>query len=211
MPLVFSSKGSGNSKRVSPGSHFAVCDMVIFLGMQEVGGMFPKLAQQIYVRYEIPAERWSYEKDGKQMEGPAVIGRTFTASMHKKAALRKGLESWSGKTFTEDEASAFDVATILGKACMLTVTESESGGNIYSNISGMSSLPKGSASVKAELPLRYYAPDDMTCFESLPEWIRDKIKAQKLNRSEQPPADFDQSVPTDAYNDAFFTDDDIPF
>ena len=211
MPLVFSSKGSGNSKRVSPGSHFAVCDMVIFLGMQEVGGMFPKLAQQIYVRYEVPAERWAYEKDGKQAEGPAVIGRFFTASMHKKAALRKGLEGWRGKTFTEDEASTFDVATILGKACMLTVTESESGGNIYSNISGMSSLPKGSASVKAELPLRYYAPDDMTCFESLPEWIRDKIKAQKLNRSEQPPADFDQSVPTDAYNDAFITDDDIPF
>src|ERR1035437_7424145 len=103
--LTFSSKGSGDAKRVSPGSHFAVCDMVIFLGMQEVGGQFPKTCQQIYVRFEVPAEHWTYEKDGKPAEGPAVIGRTFTASMHKKAALRKSLESWRGKTFMDDEAS----------------------------------------------------------------------------------------------------------
>ena len=179
MPLCFSSKGSGDSKRVSPGSHFAACDMVIFLGLQEVGGQFPKTCQQIYIRFEIPAERWEFEKDGKKTDGPAVIGRTFTASMHKKAALRKVLESWRGKEFTEDEASAFDVSKILAASCMLTVTEKESGGTIYSNITGVSAMPKGSAIVRPELPLRYYAPDDTACFEALPEWLRDKITTQK--------------------------------
>ena len=65
--------------------------MVVFLGLQEVGGAFPKTCQQIYVRFEIPNERWEFEKDGKKQDGPAVIGRTFTASMHKKAGLRKQL------------------------------------------------------------------------------------------------------------------------
>ena len=219
MPLTFSTKGSGDVKRVSPGSHFAVCDQVVFLGLQEVGGMFPKTCHQIYIRFEIPAERWEFEKDGKKQDGPAVIGRIFTASMHKKASLRKQLEGWRGKEFTEDEAGSFDVASILGKPCMLTVTEKESGGNIYSNITGVSQMPKGSAKVTAEFPLRYYAPDDQACFESLPEWLRDKItnqiKPEMVNQSKQT-TDYDpDQPPVDSYENDYanpeITDGDIPF
>jgi len=181
--------------------------------------MFPKTCHQIYIRFEIPAERWEFEKDGKKQDGPAVIGRIFTASMHKKASLRKQLEGWRGKEFTEDEAGSFDVASILGKPCMLTVTEKESGGNIYSNITGVSQMPKGSAKVTAEFPLRYYAPDDQACFESLPEWLRDKItnqiKPEMVNQSKQT-TDYDpDQPPVDSYENDYanpeITDGDIPF
>ena len=107
---------------------------------------------------------------------------------------------------------------------MLSVTEAESGGNIYSNIGSISGLPKGSNVPKAELPLRYYAPDNLDCFESLPEWLRDKITNQIKPESRQsvvkavPDEDgryaFDEMPPVEAYENQhgeFITDDDIPF
>jgi hypothetical protein len=219
MPLYFSSKGSGDSKRVSPGTHFAVCDMVVFLGLQQTSGNFPKVVQQLYVRFEIPTERWDFEKDGKKRSGPAVIGQTFTASMHKKANLRKQLAAWRGKAFTDEEADAFDVSKILGKSCMLSVTENESGGVVYSNISSFSALPKGSKLVQPELPLRYYAPDDTACFETLPEWIKEKIKGQLSSKPPTPPSanqagdEWDQQAPIEAYENVhglMVSDNDLP-
>jgi hypothetical protein len=140
--------------------------------------------------------------------------------MHKKAAIRKQIEGWRGKQFTEDDANVFDVASILGKSCMLTITDNESSGTIYSNITSIGQLPKGAAQVKSELPLRYYAPDDVSCFNDLPEWIREKINNQvKPQVSSDPSNGYsdDSQPPTDSYendapsDDTLITDEDIPF
>jgi hypothetical protein len=236
MALTFSSKGSGDSKRVSPGSHFAVCDMVVFLGLQRVEGKFTKDAIQLYIRFEVPAERWEFEQDSEKKDGPAVIGRVFTASMHRKAALRKLLESWRGKAFTDDEANCFDISTVLGVSAMLTVTENENGGKIYSNLTGISALPKGCPKVKPELPLRYYAPIDgtntqQTPLEEFPQWIQDKVNAQLTHtgpkREIKPGPDKDgrydfgddvsnidtTPVPVEAYDNVAteYSEEDIPF
>ena len=177
LTLPVGGNGGGDFKRAPAGSHVAVCNLVADCGLQP--GFEGKPQRKIYVRFEIPAERVEYEKDGKQAEGPLTIGSFYTASMNEKATLRKHLEGWRGKTFTDDEAAEFDVSGLLGKACMLSVIEKESGGKTYSNIAGMSKLPKGFDSPKAENPLLYFdSTSKQADYDSLPKWLREKIDNQ---------------------------------
>lgn len=193
--------GSSNTKRIPPGLHLAVCDMVVDVGLQE--SMFGT-KQKVYIRFEVPSERWKFEKDGLQQEGPGVIGAFFTASMHRNATLRKRLEGWRSKPFTEDEAKAFDITTLLGKSCMLSVQESDAGDQIYSNIVGISPLPKGMNPTHAELPLLAYGGDVRDTFDRLPEWIKKKIEGQV-------PPPQRENFDADSIEGPPITDDDIPF
>jgi len=120
--------GGGDFKRAPAGSHIAVCNMVVDCGLQPGSQAFPNPKRKVYVRFEIPSERIEYEKDGKTIEGPLTIGSFYTASMNEKATLRKHLEGWRGKQFSDEEAAGFDVAAIAGGPCLLSVFESEHGG-----------------------------------------------------------------------------------
>ena len=218
MPMSFSAKGGNvEFKTVPSGSHIAICNIVADIGLQPGTTLFPKPKQQIFVRFEIPNERVQYEKDGRKFDLPATIGMFFTASMHENANLRKQLEGWRGKMFTDAEAEAFDVASILGKPCMLSVVEAVSAGKTYANIKGISGIPRGVTVAAAENKLLYYAEDNRTMFEELPEWLRKKIDAQLTNKPEPAKAqDYTRGyVPTPAfdnqYGDQGITDDDIPF
>lgn len=176
--LPVGNAGSGDFKRAPSGSHIAVCNMVVDCGIQPGSQAFPTPKRKLYVRFEIPAERVEYEKDGKSVEGPLTIGSFYTASLNEKATLRKHIEGWRGRSFSDTEASQFDVSTILGKACMLSVVESEHAGKTYSNIAGIGSIPKGVPSPEAENPLLYYDDDKSGGFDSLPKWLREKIENQ---------------------------------
>jgi len=206
MGLSYKAKGAGPKKRISAGTHIGVCDMVVDLGLQETPIYGTK--RQVYIRFEIPEERWEYEKDGKQMEGPGVIGETLTASMHKKARLRARLEGWRGRQFSDKEAEEFDITSILGKAAMISVIDNENDGTVYSNIAGISALPKGMPAPKAELPLLLYHDGDQSMLERLPEWIQKKIE-------EQVPEEDDDEKAIDRRDDTSFnpeiTDEDIPW
>jgi len=212
MPLHFKATSSGGEgfAPVPAGSHIAICDMVIDIGIQPGTGMYPKPKQQVYIRFELPNERIEFEKDGKKQVSPAVIGRTYTASMNEKANLRHHLESWRGKQFTDEEAESFDVAAILGKPCMITVMHSQKGDRTYANIAGIGGLPKGinPKTLIPEITPLYYAPDNLGTYGQLPEWLRKKIDEQILPepKSEQ----HEDLPPADNYSDQI-TDDDIPF
>lgn len=202
MGMTYKTKSS-DFKRIPPGSHIAVCDIVADIGLQET---FFGTKRQVYLRFEVPQERWKYEKDGKQMEGPGVIGNFYTASMSNKANLRKLLEGWRSKQFTKEEAERFDISSVLGKPCMLAVTESESNdGTKYSNISSISPLPKGMPAPGAELPLLLYYEGDKSMFAALPEWIRKKIEmAVPEPDAEEPVVDYTRG------DELSITDDDLP-
>lgn len=205
MSLTYKAKG-GESKRIPAGSHIGVCDIVADIGLQESN--FYGTKRKVFIRFEVPRERWKYEKDGQQLEGPGVIGNFYTASMHKKASLRKALEGWRGRAFTEPEAEKFDISSILGKACMLTVQESEGNdGNTYSNIVAISPLPKGMLAPGSELPLLLYHDGDKSMYSKLPEWIRKKIDEQVPEpEAEEPVVDYSQDRSNPEIDDS-----DIPF
>ena len=208
MPLKYgTSSGGGDFKSVPPGSHIAVCNIVADLGLQPGSGLYPAPKNQVFLRFEVPEERVEYERDGKKLEGPIVIGSTFTASMHEKANLRKQLEGWrAAAKFTDEEAANFDVSAVLGKACMISVIEKESNGKTYSNIAAISKLPKGTPAPTAENPLIFYSEDNQTQFKLLPEWLQKKIAGQI-----KPVEKRQEYKDRDINDDGYITDDDIPF
>ena len=207
--MKFKATGGGEDfKRCPAGSHLAVCNMVADVGLQPGSRMYPNPKHKIYVRFEVPAERVEYEKDGKKIEGPITIGTYYTASMSEKATLRKHLEGWRGKKFTDAEAEDFDVSAILGKACMLSVVETESDGKTYSNIANIGAVPKGLPPMQAENPLLYYAADDEKQFDKLPEWLQKKI-VEQLKVTTKEGADDAAAKQYASQHDSF--DDDIPF
>ncbi len=221
MPMTFKAKsGDTDYTPVPAGSHIAVCDIVADIGLQPGSTLYPKPKQQVYLRFQLPNEQIEYEKDGKKLTGPSVIGKTYTASMNEKATLRHHLESWRGKQFSDEEAETFDVSLLLGKACMVTVMHSTKDGKTYANISGIGGLPKGidrKTILPASTPI-LYSPETPQTYAQLPEWLRKKIDGQI--KIEPPPV----SEVEDQWNDggaaftgnqledgSYITDDDVPF
>lgn len=195
------------------GNHVGICNGLIDLGLQPGSGQYPAPKHQVYIRFELPTERVKYTKDGKEIEGPMSMGRSFTASMSEKANLRKFIESWFGKKFqTDDTASDFDVKQILGRKCLLNVTHTEKGGKTYANISNATPIPKGMTAEYTQHNRSLYfslAAPDQIVYQSLPEWLRKKIDSRiteekmvadyAAGRDERNPppvdADFDDEIP----------------
>jgi hypothetical protein len=200
MSLTFPVGGGGDFRNVPAGSHAAVCDLVAVLGLQPGSAQFPKPKVKIYVRWQVPSERTEDDK-------PMVIGANLTASMNEKAQLRKLLEGWRGKGFTDEEAAGFDVASVLGKACMISVVEADSGGKIYANVKSVGKLPKGMPVPESESDVILFRNDnsksDEAAFAKLPKWIQDKIIAQ----IEPEPV----TVSAKAADTSGFDDETIPF
>src|SRR5699024_4176655 len=149
--------GGGDFKRLEAGTYIAVCNMLADLGMQPGSAKHPEPKHKVAIRFEVPAERVEYEFDGVKKEGPMTITKTFTASMNKKANLRKFLEGWRGQAFTDAEAGNFDIAKLLGVPALLTVQEyTKNDGTTGTAIGSAARLMKGMDAPKAENELLYY-------------------------------------------------------
>lgn len=215
MPMKFPAKSGGaDFAPVPAGTHIAVCDIVADLGVQPGSALYPAAKRQVYLRFELPNERIDFEKDGKKQNGPAVIGKTYTASMNEKANLRKDLENWRGQAFSDIEAEQFDVASVLGKPCVIGVTHSQKGDKIYANITSIGRLMKGvnPKSIIPEIAPLLYSEDSQASYKQLPEWLQKKIDGQIVpEKSKQQEADPDSDAYQDGSYDPEITDDDIPF
>lgn len=207
------SGGGGDFDPVPEGSHPAVCDMLVDLGLQETKGKFAgKIQHKVYLRWQIPSLRLSYEKDGEKIEGPMTIGSRFTVSLHEKAALRKLLQQWRGRAFTADELKKFDVTSVVGKPCLISVSHTpRDGGGVYANVDTAMKLPTGMEPPKLEGETVIYDGDHLDAFEKLRPWMQDLIKEQKS------PHEADKANDPDAWREAQAgssyddLDDDIPF
>lgn len=183
--MKFSEGGEKRPRTNVPGgSHVAICNQVIDMGVQPGSAQYPAPKQKVFLRFEVPEERIKYKRGDDELEGPLVIGATFTASMNEKATLRKFVEGMLGKKFKAGEASQFDVASLLGKACMLSVIETKKGDQDYSNIQSAAPLPKALAKTapKAERPLLSYDTSlpDPAVLAAIAPWLRDAIAKRIL-------------------------------
>tara|TARA_R110000764_G_scaffold147367_3_gene235272 strand:- start:19739 stop:20296 length:558 start_codon:yes stop_codon:yes gene_type:complete len=137
-----------------------------------------KETDKVRISFEIPGEMRVFSED--QGEQPMVIDKEYTLSMHEKANLRKDLESWRGKTFSDKEAREFDILNLIGIPCSLGVIHKDTkGGNTYARISSISGIPKG---IKAPDQINknqifdYNENFSEDFIESLPTWIVEQIK-----------------------------------
>ena len=161
--------GGGDFIQAPTGTHMARCFRLIDLGTQhgEYQGQ-PNTRNQVLVSWELPTELMD---DGK----PFIVSQFYTNSLNEKATLLHHLEAWRGKQFTEKELVGFDLMNILGKACMVTVTQNDKG---KSKVSAVAGLPKG-ITVPAQInPSSAFWLDEWSdeVFEAIPKGIQDIIK-----------------------------------
>lgn len=131
---LFAPKSEGDFQKAPPGTHIGICYRIIDLGTQKTSGKFGEKNQhKIFVGFEIINETM---EDGR----PFVVGSRYTLSGFQNATLRKHLEGWRAKAYTDEEFAAFDMTKLLNVPAMLTLTEVDN----YVNITGISKLPKGS-------------------------------------------------------------------
>lgn len=187
------------------GSWTGICIRVIDLGTQEKQFKGKtKMVRMSQIVWEIPDQL-----DGENK--PLTISKSYTASLADKANLRKDLEGWRGRPFTEEELAGFEVSNIIGKPCLLNLVtvQGQKGERVV--VAGISPLPKG---MPAPPKATYHSKFVYSLEEHDPEiWNQLSERMQDwINRSEErqsAPKAIAPAVP--AGNASNMTDDEIPF
>ncbi len=136
MPIIAT---AGDSKTYTPapaGTHQAVCVDVIDKGVLEVtyAGKTKK-QHKVSLAWQIEELR----DDGKRF----LVYKRYTLSLNEKATLRHDLESWRGRPFTDAELEGFDVETVIGANCLISVQHKQVQDRTYANVTAVMALPKG--------------------------------------------------------------------
>lgn len=208
MAIIATNNGGGNYSPIEAGNYPARCFQMIHIGT--VDDNFKdeiKHLNKVRLTWEIP----TILKEWKEGEGekPAIISKEFTLSMGERAILRKFLASWRGKDFTDEESKAFDITVLVGKPCLLNVIHktSKDGSKTYAEIGSVSPLPKGltcDEQINKSMILSY-DNFDYELFESLPDFIKVKIKGSDEYKAMSNPHETQVTVTTED------DDDGLPF
>ncbi len=63
-----------------------------------------------------------------------VWSRSFTPSLHEKAAFRAFLKQWFGRDLTAKELAEFDTESLIGRTAKLSIVHNDYNGSVYANI-----------------------------------------------------------------------------
>ncbi len=214
MALCPPSKGSFEG--VTEGPHVAVCSKIVDLGVQD--GPFGN-KHQVLVEFEVPDERVKFVNDeGAEIEAPKTIGKFYTFSLAEKSTLRKDLESWRGKAFTDDDLMDsggnpnWDISKLLGVPCQLSVIKNDTGRAVIGTVMG---LPKGFPAPTLEGDGIIYDADNLGSLSKLSQGLQGIIGRQIKELKSDSFAHVNQQVPLTVntpppgVGDDY--DDDIPF
>ena len=136
--MLVKDTGSGTEFEPAPaGAHAARCYQVIDLGTQH-SEKYDSDYHQVYIGFELPNELFkSKDQDGNETERPFVIGAFYTNSLSEKANLRKDLESWRGRGFSQEELKVFELRKLLGAPTLISIVHKTGGENVRARISGL--------------------------------------------------------------------------
>jgi len=170
---------------VSSGTHVATVYKFMNLGtrFQEYQGVLKEYPDTlITLTFETDEEHeFTYKnEDGTEdkVMKPLVISKEFTLSMGVKSNLRPFVEGIIGTKLTDEEAGAFDLEDLLGRACLITVVHKTSAkGSVYANITGASPLMKN---MQAPVLVNQTVIFDVNTatkeeIDALPKFLQDKV------------------------------------
>lgn len=196
--MIAKDSGGGSFEQAPVGTHVARCYKLIDIGttLQEFQGEAKK-RHQVIIGWELPNELM---QSGEFAGQPFTASAFYTLSLHEKANLRQVLKNWRGRDFTDEELKGFDLRNILGKPCMVSITQNEKG---RTEVGGVMALPKGTNVPDPINPEVYFSLDafDQATFDA----FSDKMQAL-IAKSDEYKARSGKPV---AAGD--FQDDDIPF
>lgn len=197
--------------KIAPaGTHVARLVQVIDLGTQASANFEP--SRKIRFSWELPLELDVFNED--KGEQPYMVHKDYTLSFNEKSNLRKDLQSWRGRPFTEEELAVFDETKVLGKPCMVTILHTEKGTKTYANVASVSNIPKGTQvpeQINASIAYNTEKGDDIN-YRALPEWLQKKIAESpefQAATSTEPPQEKGKSYAETVADDE--DGQDIPF
>jgi hypothetical protein len=133
MPII--AKAGASFTPAPAGTHAAVCVDVVDHGVIEVTYQGKtQRKHKITIAWQIDEAM----ADGR----PFLVRRRYTCSLHEKATLRRDLESWRGRAFTNTELQAFDLESLLSVGALINVIHTTRDGSTFSNVASVMRLPK---------------------------------------------------------------------
>jgi hypothetical protein len=216
--MSFFVEDKGNFEATPPGLHLARCYRIVDVGTQKTEYLGTvKYLRKVMLGWEIFAQNEDGTPQMMRDGRPFAIFKNYTMSWADKATLRKDLQSWRGKPFSQEEMRRFDLKTILGVFCMLNVIErTGQDGKMYVNVDGISPVPAqirkmGLPTAVNKDELFNLSEPDMALFETFSANLKAKIEAspewQKL--AGKAPAQVAQVAQVSAIEED--DSDDIPF
>lgn len=173
MSMIVKSEGNTSIERLEDGVYTAVSSMLVDLGKQ-VSEKYKTSSRRCIIVWQILNE--FIEVNGEQL--PRVMSKEYTMSLQEKSNLRKDLQAWRGKQFTQEELDGFDLNQIINRGCQLQILNTENNGKTYTNIVSIMSLPKGTEINPIEKTLIFDMENKETWnrYLELPKWMQDRIK-----------------------------------
>jgi len=173
MSMIASDNGGVSIPKLEGGVYTATSSAIIDLGIQ-TSEKYGTTQRRFVMIWDILGEEIEINKE----KYPRTITKEYSFSLGEKSNLKKDLQAWRNKPFTQEELEKFDLLNILNKSCQLQILLEEKNGKLNNNIAGIMSLPKGTAIT--ELNKKYHF--DITNRETwsnwgrIPKWIQEKIK-----------------------------------
>lgn len=131
-----------------------------------------------------------------------ILTQDYTASLDEKAKLRKHLQSWRGKAFTQVELFGFDLETVVGVPCLLGIVHNVgSQGGTFANVEAVMKLPKGTPALKPEGYMRVKDRQESKPTTKPLEPTAETQYDQRTHAPETGPPDWDLGI----------DDSDVPF
>jgi len=194
MPIIASAASGTNFAPAPSGPQHAVCSAVFDLG-EEWSDTYQKLSQKVCVFWEL-AEKM---EDGR----PFMLSKRYTLSLGDKANLRRDLEAWRGKPFTDAELKGFDLDCLIGHNVMLNVMHVTKDGKTRAQVAGVMPAMKG-------------MPKLIVTALDVPKWAHEqKVKNAQIAASHRAEAtktpDEDEALAGQPIKPATSAADDLPF
>ncbi len=137
---IYARRPKSNFVPAPKGMQHAVCVDVVDLG--EVDGKWGK-KPKVRIVWQLAARM----SDGK----PYLAQKMYTNSLHEKATLRKDLESWRGRRFSDDELNQFDLEKLITVNCQLQVIHDTSDdGTVWANVQAVLPVSTDVPPIQAE-------------------------------------------------------------
>lgn len=169
---------------VEPGVYIAICVGALDLG-EQYSEKFKNYRNEVQFVWELCGE--TVEVDGEQKR--RQLSRIFSVAASKKSNLRGFISGWNGVQYSDDQFADLDLFTQVGKACQLNVVLNDTGE--YANVDSAIPLPKGMPGpVTDTAPILWNMDEwDDKAFETLPDWVREKIKKSTQYQQMHAPTD----------------------
>jgi hypothetical protein len=167
---------------VEAGVYMAVCIGFIDLG-EQYSEKFKNYSNKGMYVWELPGE--TIEVDGEIK--PRQLSKEFAISGSSKSNLRKFIESWNVKSYSDEEFMEFDLFDQIGKPCQINVVLNET--KEYANVDNLMPIPRGFPAPTTDTPLIRWDMEnwDDEVFKTLPEWIQEKITKSTQYQKEHAP------------------------